>query len=151
MTVAVFNHTGQVVTDLERATTFYEQALGFSRWFEINPPDDATAQLCSLQGPLGVSARYLTLGDFTLELIHYAEPNVTADYRARTMNEPGLTHLSIAVDDVRSCARRVVEYGGSAIEQSNIGVGMLVRDPEGQLIELLDRDFRDTLPPRPGG
>ena len=56
--------------------------------------------------PLGVTASYLTLDGFVLELMHYAADGATAPYRPRTMNEPGLTHLSISVDDVQAAAER---------------------------------------------
>ena len=55
---------------------------------------------------------------FVLELMHYAAPGATAPFRTRTMNEPGLTHLSLSVDDVQATAARVVEFGGQVIEES---------------------------------
>src|SRR5437879_347941 len=102
--MGAYNHTGQVVTDLERAKRFYQEVLGFSLWYEIAPPDEASAKLTSLTPPLDMHASYLTLEGFVLELIHYAAPGATTEYRPRTMNEPGLTHLSISVDDVRAAA-----------------------------------------------
>ena len=146
--MTVFNHTGQVVTDLDRSTAFYE-ALGFTVWYEISPPDDLTAKLNGLTPPLGTTARYLTLGDFVLELLHYSAPGVTTAHRARTMADPGLTHLSIAVDDVAVTARQVGELGGEVIVDSDLGVAVFVRDPDGQLLELLPAGYRDHLPPRP--
>ena len=100
--MGTYNHTGQVVTDLERSKRFYQEVFGFKFWYEITPPDEATAKLSCLTPPLGVTASYLTLDGFVLELIHYSAPGATAPFRPRTMNEPGLTHLSISVDDVRA-------------------------------------------------
>ena len=65
------------------------------------------------------------------------------------MNDPGLTHLSISVDDVRAAAAKVVEHGGEIIEESDVGLALFVRDPDGQLLELLPADYRDRLPPKP--
>jgi predicted enzyme related to lactoylglutathione lyase len=65
------------------------------------------------------------------------------------MNEPGLTHLSISVDDVHAAADRAVELGGRRIEESDVGAALFIRDPDGQLIELLPASYRDRLPPRP--
>jgi len=144
-----YNHTGQVVTDLERSKRFYQEVLGFKLWYEISPPDEATAKLTCLTPPLGVTASYLTLDGFVLELMHYAAPGATAPYRARTMNEPGLTHLSISVEDVRATAARAAEWGGQIVEESDVGVALFVRDPDGQLIELLPVAYRDSLPPKP--
>jgi catechol 2,3-dioxygenase-like lactoylglutathione lyase family enzyme len=147
--MGIYNHTGQVVTDLARSKRFYQQVLGFKFWYEFNPPEEATAKLTSLKVPVGVTACYLTLDGFVLELIHYSVPGVTTAYRQRTMNEPGLTHLSIAVDDVWATAKKAVEFGGRIIEESDIGIGLLLRDPDGQLLELLHSGFRASLPPKP--
>jgi catechol 2,3-dioxygenase-like lactoylglutathione lyase family enzyme len=147
--MATYNHTGQVVTDLERAKTFYQQVLGFKFWYEIEPPDGPTAKLCGLIPPLGVTASYLTLDGFVLELMHYSAPGAGAPFRARTMNEPGLTHLSISVDDVRATAERAVEFGGEIIEESDVGAALFIRDPDGQRLELLPVAYRGSLSPKP--
>jgi predicted enzyme related to lactoylglutathione lyase len=65
------------------------------------------------------------------------------------MNEPGLTHLSISVDDVRATAERAVEHGGQIIEESDVAGALFIRDPDGQLLELLPMVYPDTRPPRP--
>ena len=147
--MGTYNHTGHVVTDLERSKRFYQEVFGFKFWYEISPPDVPTAQLTSLTPPLGVTASYLTLEGFVLELMHYAAAGATAPFRARTMNEPGLTHLSLSVDDVHAAAAQAVEFGGTVIEDSDIGAALFIRDPDGQLIELLPVAYRDKLPPKP--
>jgi catechol 2,3-dioxygenase-like lactoylglutathione lyase family enzyme len=149
VTVGVYNHTGQVVIDLERSKRFYQEVFGFAPWYEITPPDEMTAKLSCLTPPLGVTASYLVLDGFVLELMHYSVPSAAAAFRPRTMNEPGLTHLSISVDDVRATAARAVEYGGQVIEESDVGVALFIRDPDGQLLELLPVSYRDRLPPKP--
>ncbi len=147
--MAIYNHTGHVVTDLERAKEFYQEVFGFKVWYEITPPDEATAKLICLTPPLGVTASYLTLDGFVLELMHFSAPGAAAPFRSRSMNEPGLTHLSISVDDVRASAARATEYGGAIVEESDVGVALFVRDPDGQLIELLPVSYRNSLPPKP--
>jgi lactoylglutathione lyase len=147
--MAVYNHTGQVVTDLDRAKRFYREVLGFRPWYEITPPDDATAKLCGLKTPLGVTASYMTLDGFVLELMHYSAPGATAPFARRGMDEPGLTHLSIAVENVRETAAKAAEHGGMIVEESDVGAAIFIRDPDGQLLELLPLAFRDSLPPKP--
>ena len=147
--MGTYNHTGQVVTDLERSKRFYQEVFGFRFWYEIRPPDVPTAKLTGLTPPLGVTASYLTLDGFVLELMHYGAPGASAPFRTRTMNEPGLTHLSISVDDVHATADRAVEFGGQLIEDSDIGAALCIRDPDGQLLELLPVAYRDGLPPKP--
>jgi catechol 2,3-dioxygenase-like lactoylglutathione lyase family enzyme len=147
--MGTYNHTGQVVTDLERSKRFYQEVLGFQFWYEISPPDEMTTKLNCLPGPLGVTAAYLTLDGFVLELMHYSAPDATAPYLPRAMNEPGLTHLSISVDDVRTTATKAAEYGGEVIEASDLGVAIFIKDPDGQLLELLPVTYRAGLPPKP--
>src|SRR5207249_11244197 len=108
-----------------------------------------TAKLCGLTPPLGVTASYLTLDGFVLELMHYSAPGATAAFRPRTMDEPGLTHLSISVDDVHATAEKAVEYGGEILEEGDTGVALFIRDPDGQLLELLPVSYRANLPPKP--
>jgi lactoylglutathione lyase len=147
--VATYNHTGQVVTDLERSKRFYQEVLGFRPWYEITPPDEMTAKLSCLEPPLGVTASYLVLDGFVLELMHYSVEGAGAPFRARTMNEPGLTHLSISVDDIHATAARAVEYGGEIVEASDVGLALFIRDPDGQLLELLPVTYRANLPAKP--
>jgi catechol 2,3-dioxygenase-like lactoylglutathione lyase family enzyme len=147
--MGTYNHTGQVVTDLERSKRFYREVLGFRPWYEITPGDEATAKLSGLTPPLGLTASYLILDGFVLELLHYSAPGATASFRLRTMNEPGLTHLSVSVVDVRRTAEKAAEYGGQIVEDSDVGAALFIRDPDGQLLELLPAAYRDSLPPKP--
>ncbi|MBV8985146.1 MAG: VOC family protein [Acidimicrobiia bacterium] len=147
--MGTYNHTGQVVTDLERSKRFYQEVFAFKQWYEIQPADDSTAKLTSLKPPLGMTASYLTLDGFVLELMHFSAEGAAAPYRERTMNEPGLTHLSISVDDPRATAEKAVEYGATIIEESDLGFALFIRDPDGQLLELLPLAYRDGLPRKP--
>ena len=147
--MGTYNHTGQVVTDLERSKRFYQEVFGFKLWYEIQPPDESTAKLTGLKPPVGMTASYLTLDGFVLELMHYSAEGAAAPFRARSMNEPGLTHLSISVDDVRATAEKAAEYGATIIEESDLGHALFIRDPDGQLLELLPLAYRDRLPPKP--
>jgi lactoylglutathione lyase len=131
----VMNHVGLCVTDLEAAQRFYE-ALGFTFDRDLKPADGPTGQLLDIEPPVGLTAVYLKLGDFTLELLHYDRPD-NPPFRTRVMNEPGLTHLSLTVADVPAALELVREAGGEVIEASNLGAAVMVRDPDGQLVELL--------------
>jgi len=140
-----FNHVGQVVTDLDRSKRFYCELLEFRFEREIQPPDEASSQLMSLTPPLGMTACYLSRDGLVLELLHYSASGQTRAVAERRMNDPGLTHLSLSVDDVESVLARVPEHGGDVIATSNIGAGVFIRDPDGQLIELLTMEYRRRL------
>ena len=143
----VFNHLGQCVTDLERSKRFYCDLLGFTLDREINPPDEMSATLMSLDPPLAMTASYLVRDGLTLELLHFAADGQTRPYRARTMNEPGLTHISLSVADLDATLARVPEFGGVVVAGSNIGAAAFIRDPDGQLVELLPMAYRRQFDP----
>ena len=146
---SVFNHVGHCVTDLERSRRFYEELLGFEFLRELRPPDDASAKLTGLRTPLDMTACYLGRDGFVLELLHYAGAGGTpVPRRDRPMNEPGLTHLSISCDVADVCAR-IADFGGEVLTDTDIGVAVFVRDPDGQLVELLPMSYRDHLDGRP--
>jgi lactoylglutathione lyase len=146
-----FNHLGQCVTDLERSRRFYVDVLGFEPWREINPPDSPSDALLQLEAPLGLTACYLRRDGLVLELLHYAaegarpDPAVQRANRDRVMNEPGLTHISVSVDDIPATCARIAEHGGEVLADTDIGAGIFVRDPDGQLIELLPMAYREHL------
>ena len=144
--MAVFNHVGQCVTDLARSRRFYEDVFGFELWREITPADRPSDQLLRLTPPIGLTACYLRRDGLVLELLHFAGVGARpGPPRARAMNEPGLTHVSVSVDDIDETCRAVAAHGGEVLDDTNIGFGMFVRDPDGQLIELLPMAYRDSL------
>jgi lactoylglutathione lyase len=80
-----------------------------------------------------------------LELLHFGAPEQTRPYEVRAMNQPGLTHISLSVDDVAATCARVPEYGGEVLEATDIGAAIFIRDPDGQLVELLPMTYREHL------
>ena len=131
-----FNHVGLCVRDLVVAQRFYESALGFRALRSLTVPDDPTGRLLRLSGPLGVSAVYLQRDGFVLELLAYSARQVSS--RERVMDEVGLTHVSLSVASLPDAMARVREFGGTVLDDTLIdGVAVFVRDPDGQLIELL--------------
>ncbi|MFM8304147.1 MAG: VOC family protein [Actinomycetota bacterium] len=143
---SVFNHVGHCVRDLERSRRFYEEVLGFEVWRELEAPDAMTATLLDLPEPVGLRAVYLRQGEFVLELLAFTGAGCHPPDRARVMNEIGLTHISVSVDDIDATAAKAVEYGGSVLEQTHVGAAVMIRDPDGQLLELLPMGYRASLP-----
>lgn len=130
------NHVGLCVADLDRSRRFYEGALGFTFDRSLRPPDAVCATLLGLDPPVGLTAVYLTRGAFTLELLHFDRPD-HPPARRRPMTEPGLTHLSVTTDDLDATLVRVAAHGGEVLAATHVGVAVMVRDPDGQLLELI--------------
>ena len=136
MGVQRFNHVGHCVADLARARRFYEEALGFQHDRDLEVEGEMPARLLRLPTPLKLQAVYLVREGFTLELLHYPQPG-TAATRDRVMNEPGLTHISLSVDDMPATLAQVRDLGGQVLEDTDLGGAVFIKDPDGQLIELL--------------
>lgn len=143
--MSVINHVGLCVTDIGRSRRFYEEVLGFAFQREMTVPDSITSRMMRLPEPVGMSAVYLERDGWVLELLHFArDGNPPAPQRA--FNEPGLTHLSVCVDDIDASAALAAELGGEVLADTKLGAHVvMVRDPDGQLIELLPMSYRDTL------
>jgi lactoylglutathione lyase len=140
--MAVVNHVGLCVTDVERSRRFYEAVLGFTHQRDLEVPDAAASKLLQVPEPVGCTAVYLERDGFVLELLHF-DRDGNAPPRTRSFTEPGLTHLSFSVDDVAAACQLVTEHGGEVLTDTDIGgLAINVRDPDGQVLELLPMSYR---------
>ena len=65
------------------------------------------------------------------------------------MDQMGLTHISFSVSDLGGVLQQVEEFGGAVVD-ATVSEGMaMIRDPDGQLLELLSDAWLAALPPRP--
>ncbi len=142
---SIVNHVGLAVSDLTRSRAFYEEVFGFEFRNEMAVPDAATGKLFGMSGKLGVEVVYLQRDGWVLELISYADAGVTPK-RERPFNEPGLTHISICVDDIDAACAKAAELGGEVLGDRGFpGIVAMLRDPDGQLVEVMPMSYRDTV------
>ncbi|HZJ28238.1 MAG TPA: VOC family protein [Acidimicrobiia bacterium] len=134
-----FSHVGQCVRDLERTRTFYVEVLGFEEVADLDVSGSSSATLLRLPDPVGLRAVYLKRDGLVLELLGFSEPEPT-EPRERPMIEPGLTHISVGVDDLDETCAAVVAHGGQVFTESRLPTAVFVADPEGQVVELLAGD-----------
>jgi lactoylglutathione lyase len=131
-----YSHIGLCVTDLARSRRFYEEVFGFRPAFDLRTEGPETPQLLRLEPPLTLDAVYLWLDGLLLELLCFDRQTSPPEHE-RAMNEPGLTHLSLFVEDVAAVIAAVPKYGGRVRDDTNIGVALFVEDPDGQAIEVI--------------
>ena len=144
-----FNHVGLCVADRQRSRRFYEGLLGFQFWWELDAPDDGTAELLRLEKPVGLHATYLVRDGLVLELLDYSGRPVHTG-PARVMDQVGLTHISFSVSDLAGVLAEVAEFGGTVVDGTVSAGSAMVRDPDGQLLELLSDGWLSVVPPIPG-
>ena len=143
--MSIVNHIGLCVTDLAVSRRFYEELLGLTHQRDLRPPDGFTSKLLQVPEPVGMTAVYLERDGFVLELLHFDREG-NAPQRDRPFTEPGLTHLSFSVDDIAATCARVADLGGEVLADTDLGgLAVMIRDPDGQLIELLPMSYRDSL------
>lgn len=141
---AILNHFGHCVTDLDRSVRFYCELLGFREKRRTTVPDSPTARLLRMDPPVGLTAVYLEKDGTVLELLSFDRPG-NPPARIRPFNEPGLTHISFCVPDLGRARSEVERLGGEVLADTDLGVAILVRDPDGQPLELLAMELRAGL------
>jgi lactoylglutathione lyase len=135
-------HIGHAVSDMERSVRFYTELIGFRFDRELSFSNEQIQDLLVLDQPKDMRVIYLLLGGFTLELMQM-DPPATADAGSRNFTMTGITHFSFVVDDPADVYARVEEFGGA--RWSDIGIANMIRDPDGQLIELLPPTYPASI------
>ena len=155
--VSGYWHTGFVVMDLDRSVRFYTEGLGMSlvRRFRSNSPstgrvlgyENADVKGALLDpsggggggGPSGGS----TSDGGLFELMEYVEPH-TAAHQISERHVIGSAHLALLVDDVNRVLKRLVEYGGTMLNEpveTEPGKTLAyAQDPDGNWLELAQID-----------
>ena len=138
MTGPTAHHVGTTVSDLDRAVDFYTDTFGLDVVAEFSVGGEAFAEAVGVADASATFA-HLDAGDTVVELVEY-EPE-GAGTTTPTLNQPGATHLGLSVDDVDTfytgLANEVETVSPPRTTESGTTV-LFVRDPEGNLIEVLD-------------
>ena len=145
-------HIGLCVRDLDRSLRFYRDLLGFRFEHELQVAGEPTDTLLRLHDT-DLHAVYLTRDGVRIELLHYARPPLV-ERPERVMNELGLTHLSFRVADIAATLAALRAAGVAVLEDTMLrfpevgAAACFVRDPDGQLIELVQSPGDPAAPPR---
>ena len=74
-----------------------------------------------------LESRMLSRDGVTIELLGFVSPDPTGDGERRPMNQLGLTHLSLRVDDVEAVAAVIEELGGTVVRATRTTMDVLGR------------------------
>lgn len=134
------HHVGLTVSDLDRAVDFYHELLGLpviaefevaGEAFETGVDvEDASAQFVHLDG-----------GSVRVELVAY-DPAADAQPTPR-LNASGATHLGLEVENLDRFYKQLPSTVETLSPPQTTETGtriLFVRDPEGNLIEILELD-----------
>jgi len=132
------HHYGITVSDLEASVAFYRDVLDLEVLAEFAVGGEAFATGVDVPG---ASAEFVHLdaGDARIELVSY-EPTGESQTNG-SLNEPGATHLGLAVDDLNGVYEGLSDDVPTLSEPQTTESGtkiLFVRDPDGNLVELLE-------------
>jgi catechol 2,3-dioxygenase-like lactoylglutathione lyase family enzyme len=145
MAIRAVTHVGICVSDLDRSLRFYVDGLGFELLGAFGVSGPAWGRVMEV-GDLDVQSRILRRDAVAIELLCFASPGHVGDGGRRPMNELGLTHLAVWVDDLDEERARLERLGARVVEETLTSFdepGLQARwlyctDPDGVRIELIE-------------
>jgi catechol 2,3-dioxygenase-like lactoylglutathione lyase family enzyme len=138
------SHIGICVSDWKQSLRFYSDVLGFRHVYELELEGEPASTLLQLDD-IAFRAIYLERDGVRIELLHYAHPGHTAAPAPRPLNQLGLTHLSLRVDDLDAFlveleAADVEIHRHTHVDNPEMKASAIfIADPDGTLIELVQQ------------
>ncbi len=151
MTIKYMMHVGVCVSDLNRSIRFYRDGLGFEEAGGLEISGEPTATLVDIPD-LELRAVYLDRDGLRIELLHYPSPGCIGVAEARPMNQLGLTHMAVRVENLDDAIAKLAALGGTALEQTRIrdpkydAEIIYLTDPDGTRLELIETPNDPTRP-----
>ncbi|MFB6256905.1 MAG: VOC family protein [Haloplanus sp.] len=140
MTSPTPHHFGVTVADLDRAVEFYRETFDLDPAERFAVSGEAFADGVGIDGATGRFAHFV-LDGARIELVEYDPegPNTTD----AAVNRPGAKHLGLAVGDLDAFYADLDPGIETVSEPRTTESGtriLFVRDPEGNLVEVLEAD-----------
>jgi lactoylglutathione lyase len=134
------SHFAACVSDVEKSTRFYTEALGFeiALQVEVDPPFEKLTELSEIKA----RATFFTHGAMGIrfEILQYDKPGTLGPAGRRPMNQLGVTHMGVVVDNLEAIGKLIVEYGGEVHWHTKVsgphGDMVFATDPDGIRLEL---------------
>jgi catechol 2,3-dioxygenase-like lactoylglutathione lyase family enzyme len=138
------SHVGICVSDWKQSLRFYHDVLGFRYVQELALSGEPSSTLLQLED-VDFRALYLEREGVRIELLHYEKPGHARGQIPRPMNQLGLTHLSLRVEDLDGFLKELEKAGVDVLERTRIDVpqanvkAVFITDPDGTPIELVQQ------------
>jgi catechol 2,3-dioxygenase-like lactoylglutathione lyase family enzyme len=136
------SHFGICVSDLERSVRFYCEGLGFEL-VQSHTVGDEFGRLMEVDDVV-LQSRFVRRDGVSIELLRFDSPGHTGEPVRRPMNQLGLTHLSLRVEDLDAVAEAIESHGGAVVPGTRTTFGtsneldfVYCTDPDGVRIELM--------------
>jgi len=139
------HHTALSTRDADRLVRFYRELFGFEVEFDF--PWDETNEAFKKSHAVHESAGRVVMisnGASRLEIFEYAKPTPRADIAGRANADLGIAHFAIEVKGIAAEYARLAAAGmrfqSELVVQTPTIQMAHGRDPDGNLIELIDFD-----------
>ena len=140
------NHVGISVSNLALSVRFYRDLLGMTVVGHGAFSGERYDRILDLEGVTGTAAM-LERDGLRVELFEFSVPQPVAGNRARPVCDHGITHFCIEVSEIDEEYSRLkaagVEFHCAPIVFPGIAKATYARDPDGNVIELLEH-FRES-------
>lgn len=136
------HHAAISTHDIERLIGFYTGLLGFTLVHrrEWEPGAPVQNQLLGTQGAQAQMAMLRQKNSY-LELFQFSSPEPETRDRAQRLFGAGLTHIGLAVSDLRAEYARLLaagmQFNSEPLERPGL-TAVYGRDPDGNVVELLE-------------
>ena len=146
--VADIRHIGIVVSDLATSLVFYTRFLGLQFG---NHSEESGPEMDQILGIPNVRLRTQKLvtdtGGSRLELVEFFEPKPVKG-PALDLTHVGVTHFAVTVYDIEMIYNEMLKAGvrfisPPQVEATGFAKVMFCRDPDGNLIELIEVQRKD--------
>jgi len=142
-------HTGFTVSDLDRASAFFRDVLGFTIGPTTRQNGPVVGRMVGVPGA-EVAIAFATSGDCTIELICYVTPRSDRTSNLRHC-DTGFAHIAFQVDDIESMMQSVRAAGFRLYSEPQVvpagprkgGKNVYTQGPDGIVVEL-----QEPPPPR---
>jgi catechol 2,3-dioxygenase-like lactoylglutathione lyase family enzyme len=131
---------GITCSDIEKMLKFYRDILGLPLLEAITVPEDQVRDIYGLTDGTKVTFFLLRTGNGGFVELFNFQP-LAGPHQNVVWNRPGITHLALDVKNLPAVMKRLEKQGIHTIcpVKTNLGTDFVfTRDPEGNLLELID-------------